>query len=126
YAIARQLPGIHHILTPDNPRQLMSIFDGVELAIGMRLHGLIMAASQKCRCFALSYDPKVTQLMEMLELPGWELTAIPDDANVICKAWLDYYANGLPLDVAQIESLRDRAALHGELFNQVMGNGSLT
>ncbi|NEO27844.1 MAG: polysaccharide pyruvyl transferase CsaB, partial [Kamptonema sp. SIO4C4] len=41
-AIARQLPGIHHILTPDNPRQLMSIFDGVELAIGMRLHGLIM------------------------------------------------------------------------------------
>ncbi|MDB9315451.1 polysaccharide pyruvyl transferase CsaB [Spirulina sp. CS-785/01] len=116
-AVAQQLPGIHSILTPDTPQQLMGIFDGVEMAIGMRLHGLIMAASQQCRCFALSYDPKVSQLMEDLDLPGWELEEIPDDPNVISKAWLDYYANGLPLEVAQIESLRDRAALHGELLN---------
>jgi len=39
------------------------------MAIGMRFHSLIMAAAE-C-CFALSYDPKVSQLMEELAMPGW-------------------------------------------------------
>jgi polysaccharide pyruvyl transferase WcaK-like protein len=75
-----------------------------------------MAAAAACRCFALSYDPKVSQLMAEFDWPGWELAGLPDDANVISKAWLECYANGEPLSAAKIGFLRDRAQIHGELF----------
>jgi len=39
----------------------------------MRFHSLIMAAAEGCRCFALSYDLKVSQLMEELAMPGSEI-----------------------------------------------------
>lgn len=125
-AFATRLPGVSHIITLEDPRELKGLFQGVEMAIAMRLHGLIMAASEQCRCFALSYDPKVSQLMEEINIPGWELANIPDDPNIICRAWLDYYANGMPLNSAQIESFRDRAKLHGELLTSIVELNSET
>ncbi|NJL01437.1 MAG: hypothetical protein HC910_13085 [Spirulinaceae cyanobacterium SM2_1_0] len=119
-AIAAHLPNVSQIRSYDDPRQCKGLFVGVEFTIGMRLHSLIMAAAEGSRGFALSYDPKVTQLMQELDLPGCELAALPTDANQLCRTWLDCYANQLPLEPAPIESLRDRALLHRELLQQVL------
>ncbi|NJK38631.1 MAG: polysaccharide pyruvyl transferase CsaB [Oscillatoriales cyanobacterium RM2_1_1] len=110
------LPDHSQILTLEDPRQIKGIFQGVEMVIGMRYHSLIMAAAEQCRCFAISYDPKVTQLMAELELPGWEVDQLPEDANAISMAWLEHYANGDSLDPARIEFLVDRAKVHQGLL----------
>ena len=62
--IQPRLPGPNQIYALANPRQLKGLFRGVEMTIGMRFHALIMAAAEGCRCFAISYDPKVSYLMD--------------------------------------------------------------
>jgi len=115
----RAIPDQSQILTLEDPRQLKGVFRGVEMVIGMRFHSLIMAATEECRCFALSYDPKVTQLMEELDFPGWELSQLPTDANVISKSWLECYANGDALSTAKIEFLVERSQIHQEVLHSV-------
>ncbi|NJP10308.1 MAG: polysaccharide pyruvyl transferase CsaB [Leptolyngbyaceae cyanobacterium RU_5_1] len=119
-AIQPQLPGPSRILTLEHPQQLKGLFRGVEMAIAMRFHGLIMAAAEECRCFALSYDPKVSQLIRDLSIPGWELNEIPDYPNRICQIWLEHYANGHSLSTDQIQFLRDRALIHREMLYKVL------
>lgn len=119
-AIQPQLPGPSQILQLDHPQQLKGVFRGVEMAIAMRLHGLIMAAAEGCRCFALSYDPKVNQLMDELNIPGWNLSDLPTNPNSISHTWLDYYANGDPLSRDRIQALVDRALAHRDLLHQVL------
>ncbi len=119
HSIASQLPGSHQIVTLDDPRELKGLFRGVEMTIGMRLHSLIMAAAEECRCFALSYDPKVTRLMAEIQLPGWELANLPDDPHLITTTWLDCYVNGECLTLDQIQSLCDRALMHQDLLLQI-------
>jgi len=118
--IQPQLPGVSKILILEDPMQLKGVFRGVEMAIAMRLHGLIMAAAEECRCFALSYDPKVSRLMSDLSMPGWELDQIPDNPNTICQVWLDHYANGDPLSPDQIRFLVDRALIHQEVLHKTL------
>jgi len=119
-SIQSQLPGSNQIFQIEDPRELKGLFRGVEMAIGMRYHSLIMAAAAECRCFALSYDPKVSQLMTDLDLPGWELAQLPDDPSIISQAWLEHYANGDPLSSDQIQSLVDRALMHRDLLTQAL------
>ncbi len=121
--LARQLPQTSKIISIQNPSQLKGLFQEVDMVIGMRLHGLIMAAAESCRCFALSYDPKVSQLMLELKMPGWELAQLPETTEAIATAWIDYYAKGIALDKIQIQSLIDRALLHQEMLRQVIVNG---
>lgn len=90
------------------------------MAIGMRYHSLIMAATEGCRCFAISYDPKVSKLMTELEMPGWELAQLPDDPNIMSRTWIEHYANGDPLTPEQIQSLVDRALMHRDLLSEVL------
>lgn len=108
-----------HILQLENPRQLKGVFRGVDMAIGMRLHSLIMAAAEECRCFALSYDPKVTQLMADLDIPGYELSQLPENSLSISTAWIEHYANGEALIPVQIKALIDRALIHQEILHQL-------
>ena len=117
-AIEAKLPGKKQIVTLSDPRELKGLFRGVEMLIGMRFHSLIMAAAEQCRCFALSYDPKVSQLMSELSLPGWELSQLPTNASEISTFWLEYYANGEALNTTQIAAIRDRALLHQELLTK--------
>ena len=119
-AIQRDLLGANQILILDDPKALKGVFRGVEMAIGMRYHSLIMAAAEGCRCFALSYDPKVSQLMAELEMPGWDLAQLPDNPNVISQTWLEHYANGEPLAPEQIQSLVDRALIHQDLLREFL------
>jgi polysaccharide pyruvyl transferase CsaB len=90
-AIADQLPAVSQVLFSEDPRQLKVIFQGVEMAIAMRLHGLIMAASEGCRCFGISYDPKVRRLLESIDAPGWEIEALPISPLDIAQSWLNHY-----------------------------------
>jgi polysaccharide pyruvyl transferase CsaB len=119
-SIATQLTRPHQILQLEDPRELKGLFRGVEMVIGMRYHSLIMAAAHECRCFALSYDPKVSQLMDQLNLPGWSLNQLPDDPNQISQTWLEYYANGNPLTTDQIQSFVDRALMHRDLLTETL------
>ncbi len=115
-SLATQLPGPHKIVILEDPRELKGLFRGVEMTIGMRLHSLIMAAAEASRCFALSYDPKVTQLMQEIQIPGWELADLPTNPDEISTAWLAHYANGESLNSAKIASLVDRALIHQQVF----------
>lgn len=120
--IHRYLPEHSQIFNLDDPRMLKGIFQGVEMAIGMRYHSLIMAAGAECRCFALSYDPKVSQLMADLHIPGWELAKIPEDPQEIAKSWLDCYENHQPLTETTIDELREKARLHQKLLFELVSN----
>jgi polysaccharide pyruvyl transferase CsaB len=118
--IQSQLKDLSKIICAEDPQLLKGIFRGVEMAIGMRLHSLIMAASEGCRCFALSYDPKINRLMENLAIPGWNLENLPDDANVISKIWIEHYQNSESLSSDKIQSLINGAFLHRELLKEVL------
>lgn len=114
--IKAALPDASEIIAPPDPHQLKGIFKGVEMAIAMRFHGLIMAAAAECRCFAMSYDPKVDQLMQDLSLPGCSIETFPDDEHKICQIWLEHYANGDSLSRTQAQAFSDRALIHQELL----------
>jgi polysaccharide pyruvyl transferase CsaB len=118
--IATHLTDRYKIITSADPRELKGLFDGVEMTIGMRFHSLIMAAAEGCRCFALSYDPKVSQLMREVDLAGWELEEMPDNPQEISRAWIEEYANGEALSDDRIQSLVDRALMHGELLERLV------
>jgi polysaccharide pyruvyl transferase CsaB len=76
------------IIFIENPQILKGLFQQVELTIAMRLHAVIMAASERCPCFALSYDPKVTRVMETLDLAGIDLDeAIEMESDRLLFAW---------------------------------------
>jgi len=116
HAIQPQLKDVSQIICLSEPQLLKGVFRGVEMAIGMRLHSLIMAAAEGCRCFAISYDPKINRLMEDLDMPGWDLATLPDDPNLISKTWIEHYANGEPLSPETIQSLVDRALMHRDML----------
>jgi len=120
-SIQAQLRGANHIFCLEDPRKLKGLFQGVEMTIGMRYHALIMAAAHECKCFAISYDPKVSQLMEEINMPGWELEQIPHDPKEITQTWLEHYANGDPLNTAQIQALVDRSLIHRDLLVAALG-----
>ncbi len=119
--IAAQLKGEHQIITVDNPQQLKGLFKEVKMTVGMRLHSLIMAAASGSDCFALSYDPKVSQLMLELDLPGYELANLPQDERVISDALCLHYQQGA-LNQIQIQSISDRALIHQQLLSEILLN----
>jgi polysaccharide pyruvyl transferase CsaB len=118
--IRAALPGENEIISLTNPRELKGLFKQVEMLIGMRLHSLIMAASVGCPCFALSYDPKVSSLMAELNLAGWKLAELPEDANLIKNAWLETYHNQQRLSTEIINSLQEKALLHKQLLEKLI------
>lgn len=120
--VAAELQPDHIIISIPNPKQLKGLFKKVTMTIGMRLHSLIMALSEGCNCFALSYDPKVTQLMSELTIPGYELGMIPDDSKIITSAWLKQLEEKKGIDSFQIQSLVDRALIHQQLLRQIISN----
>ena len=117
--IADQLPGPVDIVYRADPRECKGLFQEGEFVIGMRLHSLIMAASEGCHCFALSYDPKVSQLMKALGLPGWELSALPVSPQVLSDTWQQSWQRGSALTPAELQSLKTEACQHQTVLEQV-------
>ncbi|PSB12846.1 polysaccharide pyruvyl transferase CsaB [Pleurocapsa sp. CCALA 161] len=117
--IAVRIPQDCTIMSIPNPQQLKGLFKEVHMAIGMRLHSLIMAAAEGCRCFALSYDPKVSQLMSELSLPGYELTELPHEPEIITATWLAQLEQPAG-EALKIQSLVDRALIHQQLLRETI------
>ncbi len=87
------------------------------MAIVMRLHGLIMAAAAGCRCFALSYDPKVRQVATTLDLSFCELGNLPEDATYLVETWENLTcAQGLSRE-QRLEFSRGRKAASADACN---------
>jgi polysaccharide pyruvyl transferase CsaB len=114
--IQAELTDNSQVITLTNPKQLKGLFQGVDLAIGMRYHSLIMAAAEGCKCWAISYDPKVSKLMTEIDIPGWELTDIPLDANIITQAWLQQIDRGVSLISQKVLSLSQKSLAHQDLL----------
>jgi polysaccharide pyruvyl transferase CsaB len=120
-AIAAQLTGNYQIVQESDPRKLKGLFQGVALTIGMRLHSLIMAASEGSRCSALSYDPKVSRLMTEANMSGWELTDLPDDPTLISQTWKKIYTQKVPLSDSQRQAIITRTLDHKGVLDKVCG-----
>ena len=121
-ALHKSLKDNSQVISLQDPRKLKGLFKDVTMTIGMRLHSLIMAAAENSCCFALSYDPKVSQLMSECNLPGWELSQLPEDAEIIAKTWIENYSNPDSLETATIKSLKHRALIHREVLSNVCLN----
>lgn len=111
-----KMPKRSQILTQADPRRLKGIFRHVDLAISMRLHGVIMAAAEGCQCSAISYDPKVSYLIEDLGISGWELTDFPEHPQVLVDAWMHDLENRRHSN-QRIDQIKQQALLHQQLFS---------
>ena len=116
HSLQQKLGEHSEILSISDPRELKGLFKEVKMTIGMRLHSLIMAAAESCPCFALSYDPKVSQLMSELKLSGWELEELPDNPQFISETWQKFYYQSPALNIATIKSLQYRALMHRDII----------
>ena len=114
--IRAELTENSQVVTLADPKQLKGLFQGVDLAIGMRYHSLIMAAAEGCKCWAISYDPKVTKLMAEIDIPGWELTDIPIDPQAITQAWQQHLTTGSALSDESIHTLNQKSLIHRDLL----------
>ncbi|MEM7593309.1 MAG: polysaccharide pyruvyl transferase CsaB [Cyanobacteria bacterium P01_A01_bin.83] len=118
--IASKLSQDYTVISIADPKQIKGLFGQVRMTIGMRLHSLIMAAASRCNCFALSYDPKVTQLMSEIKLPGYELGNLPQDPQQISHEWLRQFQQPTTLAPIQVQSLIDRALIGQQLLERVI------
>ena len=120
--IRSRLTDNSQVVTIADPRQLKGLFQGVDLAIGMRYHSLIMAAAEGCRCWAISYDPKVSKLMTEIDLPGWELADIPTDSTAITQAWQQHLTTGNALSSTASDNLDRKSRAHRDLLTAAINS----
>jgi polysaccharide pyruvyl transferase CsaB len=99
------------------PEALRRLFDLVDMAIVMRLHGLIMAAAAGAKCFALCYDPKVSLVAEALNISKWELRE-GDDVDLE-KLWGDVLT-GEALDEGVRSGLCTGAKGHQTMLREII------
>jgi polysaccharide pyruvyl transferase CsaB len=112
-----------HILNIVDPRQLKGVFQGIDLAIGMRYHSLIMAAAEGCKCWAISYDPKVSKLMTEINIPGWDLKELPADAASMAAQWQAHLETGANLDRTAIDEIATKSRTHRDLLLAALESG---
>ncbi len=80
----------------ESPQILKGLFQQMDLTIAMRLHGVIMAASEGCECFALSYDPKVMSVKQSANLFGTDMTDLEhlathqDNVHSLFSIWFQW------------------------------------
>ena len=68
-----------HLTPPDlSPGQLITAFGRSDMAVNMRLHGMILAALGRTPSVSISYDPKVARMAAELRLGSW---CLPDDPD---------------------------------------------
>jgi polysaccharide pyruvyl transferase CsaB len=124
--LAQALSGPHQILQVTQPAQLKGLFRAVTMTLGMRFHALVMAVAEGCPSFGISYDPKVTQLMTDLSLPGWSLVAtadlppIPQTAHEITQTWVDQYHQGNTISSQRSLALTRHALNHQTLLRNTL------
>ncbi len=116
----QDLPETSQIISLQDPRELKGLFQHVSMTIGMRLHSLIMAAAEQSACFALSYDPKVSQLMMEYEFPGWEMAEIPNSVEIITNVWIEHFNKANFLKIDSIKTIKSQALTHQKLLSEFL------
>ncbi len=119
-AVNEGLPGSSEVVVLQDPRQLRALFQHVEMTIAMRYHGLVMAAAAGCKCFSLSYDPKVMALAKQLDMPVWDLKALPEDPQTMTQAWCNYFEAEHGLGAAGLERWQQSGRIHADLLQQAL------
>jgi polysaccharide pyruvyl transferase CsaB len=115
-SLNEKIPNHSQIIIQKDPRRLKGIFNGVDLTIAMRLHGLIMAAAEGSHCSAISYDPKVSYLMKELGISGWELGDLPEDTQLIADIWVNNLENRDPLLSERVQQFKQQALIHQKIL----------
>ncbi|TYQ27541.1 polysaccharide pyruvyl transferase CsaB [Pseudanabaena sp. UWO311] len=115
-SLNEKMPSCSQIVIQKDPRRLKGIFKSVDLTIAMRLHGLIMAAAEGSNCSAISYDPKVSYLMEDLGISGWELEDLPDNVQSFTDAWVDQLENRDQFLSDRVQQLKQQALIHQKIL----------
>ena len=118
--VAQKLGSNYQIIHLENPQQLKGLWSQIDMMIGMRLHSLIMAMSEKCPCFALSYDPKVTSLMREVGIEGYELETLPTVVSDITEKIFQKYCNLDTLSDKIIQNLANSALQHQYLIDSLI------
>jgi polysaccharide pyruvyl transferase CsaB len=124
--IQAELTENSQVVTLTDPKQLKGLFQGVDLAIGMRYHSLIMAAAEGCKCWAISYDPKVSKLMTEIDMPGWELVDLPTTTDTIVQAWQQHLNTGTALSAESVRTLSQASLIHKNLLTAAIFNQKVT
>jgi polysaccharide pyruvyl transferase CsaB len=76
-----------------HPQQMLVEVSKCDLLIGMRLHSLIYAASQQIPMIGISYDPKIDQFLQLLELKA-AATTEHFDADQLAEEALQLLGQG--------------------------------
>jgi polysaccharide pyruvyl transferase CsaB len=120
--LQQRLGAVSQVIQLEDPAELRHLFDRVDVAIVMRLHALIMSAAAGCECFALSYDPKVTQVATSLHLPVWEMASLSEDREYLVSTWETLFAPESPhhLSPEQRQTLSQNARQHQMVLNQLI------
>ncbi|UVI29919.1 polysaccharide pyruvyl transferase CsaB [Paenibacillus spongiae] len=95
----------------DNPQRMLLEVSRCDLLFGMRLHALIYAANQSVPMLGLSYDPKIDQFLNRLDLKPVGTTESLDPEVFASEAsrLLDHRGEWLETHRAGIEQLKQEA-----------------
>ena len=101
----------NEILATENlsPREIMALAGQCDLMIAMRLHALIFAAAQGVPCIAVSYDPKVTALAQLIGAP------VISNASESELAKLQNAASAPPPSTHGVVELKEKALRNAKL-----------
>jgi polysaccharide pyruvyl transferase WcaK-like protein len=91
-----------------HPQDMLAQIGACDLLIGMRLHSLIYAAAQYVPMLGISYDPKIDQFLQRLQLQAVATTSCFDPVQVAAEAML-------LLDTPHSEWMRQKSPLIDQL-----------
>ncbi len=114
---AQAMPGEPLVAPAMSARQVLALFAGCNLMIGMRLHALVFAALAGVPLVGISYDPKVDGLLEQLGVNAATSVARLDEkalSRAIQEAWQTRTERTRSL-AGQVERLRAMALRNVEL-----------
>lgn len=107
--------------TPPRPYEMVNLFRGITLTVGMRLHSLILSAMAGCPFVGLSYDPKVERFCQAAGMPCLTLDAL--SAGELQDLLLSVYTNRETASRALVQfaaGQRETALQTARLFWQCM------
>ncbi|MDE0232234.1 MAG: polysaccharide pyruvyl transferase family protein [bacterium] len=116
-------------LTPQDlsPGQLITVFGRSDMAVNMRLHGMILAAMGRTPSVSISYDPKVARMAAELRLGPW---CVPDEPEswvglpaTLRSLWGDY-ADQSHMMYEWAEAMLGKARAVPSLIEEALGESS--
>lgn len=124
--VAGQMPGGGLLVREGlSARELLALTAGCELAVGMRMHALVFAAICGVAPVAISYDPKVDELMGQIGLePAMSADRIEQEAlsRAIGETWENRAAIGRQV-LTRAKELRGAALRNVEVAVGLLSGG---